>query len=222
MPEIAIKDIENKDAGTLQLSDEHFAMSGMESLMHTAVVNILANRRQGTHSTLGRSEVRGGGRKPYRQKGTGRARAGSNTSPLWRGGGTVFGPKPRDYSYHIPKKARRKALFAAVSAKLADGELTVVDGLQFETPKTKRMLDVLTALGMTGGSVLIVMKEMQDAVALSARNIPAVNVQLAIDLNAYDVLSHRKVLVTKDAMDVLVDRAESLPPQSMAEQEDNG
>jgi large subunit ribosomal protein L4 len=209
MPEVSIKDINNKDAGKLQLDDALFAISGKEALLHSAVRNYLANKRQGTHSTKGRAEVRGGGAKPFRQKGTGRARAGTNTSPLWRGGGTVFGPSPRDYSYSMPKKARRLAFYAALSAKIADNEVVILDALTFEAPKTRAMAVVLDTLGISGGSVLVVLKEMDANVALSVRNIPAANIILARDLNAYDVLSHRQVLITKEAMQSLEDRTES-------------
>ena len=205
MPEVAIKDINNKDAGKISLDDALFAITGKQALMHSAVRNYLANKRQGTHATKGRSDVRGGGAKPYKQKGTGRARAGTNNSPLWRGGGTVFGPQPRDYSYSMPKKARRQAFYAALSAKLADSEVVVIDGLSFDAPKTKQMVEALDTFGISGGSVLVVLKEMDANVALSLRNIPAAHIMLAQDLNAYDVLSHRNLLITKEAMESLED-----------------
>lgn len=208
MPDVAIKDINNKDAGKMQLDDALFAIRGKEALLHSAVRNYLANKRQGTHATKGRSQVRGGGAKPYKQKGTGRARAGTNNSPLWRGGGTVFGPQPRDYSYSMPKKALRQAFYAAFSAKLADDEITVVKGLDIDAPKTKQMVKVLDTFGISGGSVLVVLKEMDANVALSVRNIPAANIMLARDLNAYDVLSHRRLLITKEAMESLEDGSE--------------
>lgn len=208
MPEVVIKDIKNNEAGKLQLNDELFAIKGKEALMHSAVRNYLANRRQGTHATKNRAMVRGGGAKPYKQKGTGRARAGTNNSPLWRGGGTVFGPQPRDYSYSMPKKARRQAFYAALSAKIADTEVVVVDGISFDSHKTKNMVGVLDALGMSGGSVLVVLKDMDANVALSVRNIPGANIMLARDLNAYDVLSHRNILITKDAIESLEDGSE--------------
>lgn len=208
MPEIAVKDINNKDAGKLSLSDDLFALDGKEALMHLAVVNHLANKRQGTHSTKTRGMVRGGGAKPWKQKGTGRARAGTNTSPVWRGGGTVFGPHPRDYSYKMPKKARRKAFFAAVSGKIGDEEVTVLDSLSMEAPKTSKMVEILSALGLLGGSLLVVLDRMDSSVVLSLRNIPAVTLRQASDVNAYDMLSHDKVLITKEAMESLQGRAE--------------
>ncbi len=208
MPEVAVKTIENQDAGTLSLSDERFGLTGLEGLMHEASVNYLANQRQGTHATRNRALITGGGKKPYRQKGTGRARAGSTRSPLFRGGATIFGPQPRDYSYAMPKKARRKALYAALSTKLADGELVVVDSLKFEAPKTKQMVGVLEKLGLASGSVLVVLQEMDANVALSVRNIPGVNIRMASDLNTYEVLAHHAVLATKESMTSLEKEAE--------------
>ena len=208
MPDISVKDINNKDAGKISLPDEVFGIDGKEALMHSAVVNHLANRRQGTHATKTRGMVRGGGAKPWKQKGTGRARAGTNTSPVWRGGGTVFGPEPRDYSYNMPKKARRKAFFAAVSGKISDDEVVVVDSLRMDEPKTSKMADILKGLGLAGGSLLVVTKGMDPNVVLSLRNLPGVNLRQASDINAYDMLSHDRVLITKEAMESLQDRAE--------------
>jgi large subunit ribosomal protein L4 len=208
MPEVTIKDVRNKDAGTLKLNDEVFGIEGKEALMHTAVVNLLANKRQGTHSTKTRGLVSGGGRKPYKQKGTGRARAGSSRSPLWRGGGTIFGPMPRDYSYSIPRKARRQALYAALSAKIKDGEILVVDDLKMDAPKTSAMVGVLSALEVPArSSLLIVIAEADVNVMLSARNIPGVRVSVASDLNAYSVLAHDRLLATRAAMESLEKRA---------------
>jgi large subunit ribosomal protein L4 len=203
MPDIAVKDIKNRDAGTLTLKDELFGITGKEALMHGAVVNYLANQRQGAHSTKTRGLVRGGGRKPYKQKGTGRARAGSNRSPLWRGGGTTFGPRPRDYSYKMPRRARKLALYAALSGKLADGEVVVVDGLTMDEPRTKKMVEVLRGLELEGKSLLVVLKEMDANVALASRNIPAVSLKMAGDLHAYDVLSRDRLLVSRDALEAL-------------------
>ena len=208
MPEIAIKTTDNKDAGKLKLDDALFSIEGKDALLHAAVRNHLANQRQGTHATKNRAQVTGSGRKPYKQKGTGRARAGTAKSPLWKGGGTVFGPSPRDYSYSMPKKARRQAFYAAVSAKIADGDIVVVDSISMEAPKTRQMVGVLESLGIAGGSVLVVLKEFDANVALSVRNIPAARIKLARDLNAYDMLSTRKVLATKDAMESLEDGSE--------------
>jgi len=208
MPEILIKTTQNKDAGKLVLDDALFGIKGKDALLHAAVRNHLANQRQGTHSTKGRSAVTGSNAKPFKQKGTGRARAGTVKSPLWKGGGTVFGPHPRDYSYSMPKKARRQAFYAAVSAKIASGDVIVVDAIKVEAPRTRQMAEVFDALGITGGSVLVVTREFDANLALSVRNIPAARVKLARDLNAYDMLSHRKVVITKDALESLEDGTE--------------
>ncbi|MDA8389069.1 MAG: 50S ribosomal protein L4 [Nitrospiraceae bacterium] len=202
MPAIDIKDTKNNVVGSVELSDR-FATLGKGALMHEAVVNYLANQRQGTHATKTKGLVSGGGRKPWKQKHTGRARSGSSRSPLWRGGGTVFGPQPRDYSYDLPKTARRKALFAAISAKIKDGELCVVDALALEKPRTKEMIGILKGLGLAGGSTLIILSAADRAVLLSSRNIPRVDVVQAADLNVYDVASHNRLLATKAAMEML-------------------
>jgi large subunit ribosomal protein L4 len=201
MPEIGVKDINNKDVGNLNLSDDLFGITGKDSLMHSAVVNYLANQRQGTAATKNRALVRGGGKKPYKQKGTGRARHGSIRSPLMRGGGVTFGPTPRDYSYRMPRKQRRLALYAALSAKLSDDEIVVVEGFGLEGPRTRNMVEIIDSLGVGGGSLLIVLDKEDRNVALSARNIPGVKVKSAADLHAYDVLAPRKLLVTRAALD---------------------
>jgi large subunit ribosomal protein L4 len=203
MPEIGVKNIENKNAGTITLSEELFSARGKDTLMHEAVINYLANQRQGTAATKTRGLVRGGGKKPYRQKGTGRARAGSNRSPIWKGGGTVFGPSPRDYSYKMPKKARKRALYAAIAEKIKDDQLVVIDNLSIKEPKTKEMIGIMGTLGLDKGSLLIVLKETDRNVLLSARNIPGVRVMRAGDLHVYDVLSSDRLLSTKDAMESL-------------------
>ncbi len=203
MPAIEIKDINNKVVSNFEAS-ERFALSGKESLIHEAVVNYLANQRQGTHATKTKGLVSGGGKKPWKQKHTGRARSGSLRSPLWRGGGTIFGPQPRDYSYEMPKTARRTALFAALSKKLADGELTVLDGLTMEKPRTKELAGILKGLGADKeGSVLIVLANPDEQILRSARNMPRVSVMQAGDLNVYDVVVHNKVLATRQAMETL-------------------
>ena len=208
MPEISVKDMNNKDAGKMQLPDDIFGLDGSEALMHSAVVNHLANRRQGTHATKSKGMVSGGGAKPYKQKGTGRARAGSNRSPLWHGGGTVFGPQPRDYSYKMPRKARRKAFFAAISGKISDGEVTVLDSFAMDEPRTGRMAGILKGLGFEKGSLLVVTRELDRNLALSLRNIPGVRLRQAADVNTYDVLAHDRVLITREAMESLQSRAE--------------
>lgn len=200
MPEIEIRDKANAVTGKVSLSGRVFGSEGNTSLMHTAVVNYLANQRQGTHAVKTKGLVSGGGRKPFKQKHTGRARAGSIRSPLWKGGGTVFGPQPRDYSYSIPKKERISALCSALSMKLSDGEIIVVDGFKLEAPKTKDMVSILKNLEVGGKSLLVVMAEPNGNLMASVRNIPRVAVKLADDINVYDVLSHERLILTKDAV----------------------
>lgn len=203
MPAVEIKDKSNKVTGKMDLPDAKFSVSGHDPLVHEAVVNYLANQRQGTHATKTKGLVSGGGKKPWKQKHTGRARAGSNRSPLWRGGGTVFGPLPRDYSYQMPKTARRVAFFAALSGKIKDGALTVVDGLKVEKPRTREMVAVLKAMGLSDKKVLLVLSEPDDALMLSVRNIANMDVVMAADLNVYDVVSAGHILVTKGAVEAL-------------------
>ena len=199
MPEIEVKDRKNNTVEKMALRDDLFAVKAKEGVLHEGIINYLANQRQGTHATKTKGLVRGGGKKPWRQKHTGRARAGSIRSPLWRGGGTVFGPQPRDYSYKLPKKVKRLGLVAALSKKFEGGEVIVLDSLSLEKPKTKEMVGLLKDLGISGRSVLIVLPEKEDIISLAARNIPAVNVVRVADLNTYDVLAHRVLLMTKNA-----------------------
>ncbi len=200
MPEVEVKDINNNVVEKVTLPEDVFGREVRVDLLHTAVVNYLANQRQGTHCTKTRSTVRGGGKKPWRQKHTGRARHGSIRSPLWRGGAVVFGPQPRDYYYKLPKKQKRLALKTALSAKLRDNELTVVDNIALEMPKTKEMVSILKKMGLDGKSVLIVTAEKDENVYLSARNIPGVDVIRAADINTYELLVHDHVLLTRDAL----------------------
>jgi large subunit ribosomal protein L4 len=207
MPEIEIKDKNNKSVGKIDVGGAVFGTDVKAGVLHDSIVNYLANQRQGTHSTKTKGLVRGGGKKPWKQKHTGRARSGSIRSPLWRGGGTIFGPQPRDYSYAIPKKARKLALRAALSGKLSDGEITVIDDLSLAKPRTKDIAAILKNLDITGKSTLIVLPEYNEAVMLSARNIPGVAVRKASDLNSYDVVSHNRVLATKKAVEILAEEA---------------
>jgi len=200
MPEIEVKDINNNIIEKITLPEKIFGVEIKKELLHRVVVNYLANQRQGTHATKTRGMVRGGGKKPWRQKHTGRARHGSIRSPLWRGGGIIFGPQPRDYSYKIPKKQRRYALKSALSAKLKDGELIVIDKIEIEKPKTKKMLILLKSLGINGESILFITAEKDENVYLSARNIPKVTVMKAMDINTYQILVHKKVVITKSAL----------------------
>lgn len=200
MPKVSVYNMKGETVGEIDLKDEVFGAPVREALMHQAVVRHLANARQGTVSTKTRAEVSGGGRKPWRQKGTGRARHGSIRSPIWVGGGTVFGPKPRDYRQKLPKKARRAALRSALSSKVASGDFVVLDALHLDAPKTKEMAEVLTNLKAAGEKALFVTGEADKNVILSTRNLPGVGTARAADLCTYDVLAYRKVFATKDAV----------------------
>lgn len=200
MPRVAVYNTKGEQVGDIELRDDIFGVEVNEALVHQAVVRYLANQRQGTASTKTRGEVSGGGRKPWRQKGTGRARHGSIRSPIWVGGGTVFGPKPRDYRQAMPKKARRAALRSALSSKVAAGEFLVLDELQLAQPKTRQVVELLANLKAKGSSALLVTADVDRNVVLSARNIPGVGTTRAGDLNVYDVVRHSKVIATKDAI----------------------
>lgn len=208
MPKVQVIDTANKPRGEMDLPEEFFGIRNRQGLLHESVVNYLANQRQGTHATKTKGKVSGGGKKPYRQKGTGRARAGSIRSPLWKGGGTTFGPSPRDYYFSMPRQARKLALYAALSVKIADGEVTVVDSIDIDEPKTRQMVEILDNLELSGESLLVVVGEPGAALALSARNIPEVRLMRARDLHAYDVLARRRVLITKEALQALQEQAE--------------
>ncbi len=203
MVETQVKDINNKALENIELPDTIFGLRVRKDILHTAVVNYLANQRQGTHSTKTKGEVRGGGRKPWKQKKTGRARHGSIRSPLWKGGGITFGPKPRGYSYKLPKKFKRFALKTALSSKYNDNEMMIIDDIKINEPKTKGIVEILKNLGVDGKNVLIVLPESDQNVVLSARNIVGVDVVRVSDINTYDVLSHNIVMMTKDAVSVL-------------------
>lgn len=205
MPEFDVKDKNNNVVEKINLRDDIFDIRTSPGVVHEAVINFRANQRQGTHATKTRGLISGGGKKPWRQKHTGRARAGSIRSPLWRGGGTVFGPQPRDYSYNLPRKVKRIALMTALSTKLSDGEVVIINNLSLEKPRTKEILMALKNLGLTGKSVLIVLPEKDNTIALSARNIPGVSITLAANLNTYDVIAHNILLITKEAVTKLED-----------------
>ncbi len=198
MPTVAVVNLKGEKVGELALPDSIFAAEINESLMHDAVVAYLASQRAGTHDTKTRGEVSGGGRKPWRQKGTGRARQGSIRSPLWAGGGTAFGPTPREYGYKLPKKMRRLALKSALSAKVAADELVVVDELRLPEAKTREMATVLGALGT--GEALVVTAAPDDTVSLASRNLPGVKAAVADGLNVYDILNHDRLIMTRDAV----------------------
>jgi large subunit ribosomal protein L4 len=199
MPEVEVKDRNNNTVEKVNLSDDIFGVHAKPGVIHERVINFLANQRHGTHATKTKGLVRGGGKKPWRQKHTGRARAGSIRSPLWRGGGIIFGPQPRDYSYNLPKKVKTLSLKTALHEKLFSGGIIIVDDLSVDKPKTKKMLEILKNLGLAGKSVLIVLPEKDDSITLSARNIPNVNSIRAVDLNTYDIVAYNMLLITKEA-----------------------
>lgn len=198
-----VYDMKGAEAGTIELNDGIFAVPVNPIVIHEAVKQYLANRRQGTQSTLTRTEVRGGGRKPWRQKGTGRARQGSIRAPQWTHGGVALGPKPRSYRITMNKKAKRLALKSAFSSKVAAEEFIVVDSLAFDAPKTKKMVEVLAALNAAGKKALIVVDAKSDAndiVISSARNIEGVKTLYVNTLNVYDIIKHDVLIMTKDAV----------------------
>jgi large subunit ribosomal protein L4 len=199
MPQVEVIGKDSKSVGKADLPDSIFGVEVKRGLLHEVVRNHNANKRQGTASTKTKGLVRGGGRKPFKQKGTGRARQGSNRSPLMRGGGTVFGPQPRDYSYKLPKKVKWLALSSALTAKLNDGEVMVVDSLSVAEPKTKLVKGMLDGLGLTK-NVLMIVPEKDAALELAVRNIPKVHVARVGELNAASIIKHEKLLIAKDAI----------------------
>jgi large subunit ribosomal protein L4 len=199
MPKAAVLNMAGESVGEIELSDAIFGIEPNKIVLHTAVVNYLANQRQGTQSTLTRAEVAGGGRKPWKQKGTGHARQGSIRAPQWRHGGVALGPKPRDYSYTINKKVKKLALFSALSSKVQDNELLVLESLTVDGFKTKAILNVLEAI-KSGKKVLIVMPAVDEKVVVSARNIPGVKTTIVGSLNVYDILNCDTFVVLKDAV----------------------
>ncbi len=199
MPKVALYNMLGEQIGDIELSDDVFGIEVNTHVMYEAVKAYLANQRQGTQSAKTRSEVRGGGRKPWRQKGTGRARQGSIRSPQWKGGGVVFAPKPRDYSIRLPRKIKRLALKSALSAKVKNNEIVVLDQLKMETPKTKDMIKVLGDLNIAK-KALIVLPEKDENVVLSARNIQGIETCHVSTLNVYNILKYDQFIITKDAV----------------------
>ena len=199
MPKIDILNIKGENVGELELNETLFATEVSKHAVYEVIKNQLANKRQGTQSAKTRAEVRGGGRKPFRQKGTGRARQGSIRAPHYTGGGVVFAPKPRDYSYKLAKKLRRKALYSVLTSKLNDNELVVVDSLQLENAKTKEAALALNAL-KADRKAYVVTAEKDELVYRSFRNIPGVEVAEARLINVYDLVKHDKLVITKDAV----------------------
>ena len=198
MANVSVFNMEGKEVGTIELNDAVFGVEVNEHLVHMAVVQQLANNRQGTQKAKTRSEVSGGGRKPWRQKGTGHARQGSTRSPQWTGGGVVFAPVPRDYSFKMNKKEKRAALKSALTSKVQDAKLIVVDELKFDEIKTKNFATVMSNLNVNKG--LVVIAENDANVVLSARNMANVNTTLVNTMNVYDVMNAKTLVLTKDAV----------------------
>lgn len=199
MPKVSLYNVSGEQVGDLELCDSVFGIEVNQHVLYEVVKNQLANKRQGTQSTKNRSEVRGGGRKPWRQKGTGRARQGSIRSPQWKGGGVVFAPKPRDHSYKLPKKVRKLAMKSALSSKVSNEEILVLDSLNLESPRTKDIVNMLKNNNSTK-KALIVMADKDENVIRSAKNIQGVETTLVNTLNVYDILRHDLFIITKDAV----------------------
>lgn len=202
MPKLTVFDQKGAQVGDVELSDSVFGIKPNEHVLYQAIVMQQASQRQGTHAVKNRSAVRGGGRKPWKQKGTGRARQGSIRSPQWVGGGTVFGPTPRSYAYKLPKKVRKLAIRSALSGKVGESDLIVLDSLKFDAPKTKEFVAVLKNLSVTE-KALVVTNDFDDTVVLSSRNIPGVKVLTATQVNVLDVVAYNKLIVTKEAAEKL-------------------
>ena len=202
MAKVTMLNMQGANAGTIELNDEIFAITPNEFAVHAVVKNYLANQRQGTQSAKTRGEVRGGGKKPFRQKGTGRHRQGHSTDPSQIGGGIVFAPKPRDYRYTLPKKLRRLAMKSALSSKVAENQIVVVDELKFDAPKTKEMIKFLEAV-KAEKKALIITAEKDENVVKSAANIPGVRTALATTMNVYEIVNHTSFIVTKEAVELI-------------------
>ena len=201
MANVSVYNIEGKEVGSIELNDAVFGVEVNEHLVHMAVVNQLANNRQGTQSAKTRSEVSGGGRKPWRQKGTGHARQGSTRAPQWTGGGIVFAPKPRDYSFKMNKKEKKIALLSALTSKVADNKIVVLDAFNLDEVKTKKFAEVMSNLKVD--KALVVIEGENKNVVLSGRNIPTVKVSATNEINTYDVLKYETLVVTKAAVEKL-------------------
>lgn len=197
MAKVDVLNVKGEKVEEINLSDDIFGIEPNEAVVHQVVVALLANKRQGTQSAKTRAEVRGGGRKPWKQKGTGRARAGSIRSPLWKGGGIIFAPKPRDYSQKVNKKMRRLAMKSVLSSKVLDNELVVLDSLNFDAPKTKEMVQVLNNINTK--KALVVIADNNESIYKSARNIPGVALATVDTLNVYDMLKYYNLVLTKEA-----------------------
>ena len=200
MAKVTMLNMAGAEAGVIELNDDIFAITPNENAVHAVIKNYLANQRQGTQSAKTRAEVRGGGRKPFRQKGTGRHRQGSTTDPSQIGGGIAFGPKPRSYRYAVPKKLKRLALKSALSAKVLENEIIVLDELKFDAPKTKEMVKVLENI-KAAKKALIVTAEKDENIVKSAANIPGVRTALVGTMNVYEIVNHTSFIVTKEAIE---------------------
>ena len=218
MAKVTMLNMAGDEAGTIELKDEIFGIEPNANAVHAVVVNYLANQRQGTQSAKTRGDVRGGGRKPFRQKGTGRHRQGSTTDPSQVGGGVAFAPKPRSYRYSVPKKVKRLAMKSALSSKVAEKEIIVLDELKFEEPKTKEMIKVLNNI-KADKKALIITASKDENVVKSAANIPGVKTALVGTMNVYEIVNHNSFIVTKEAVEkieeVTVERCVVISEQSM-------
>ena len=201
MASVSVYNMEGKEVGTMELNDAVFGVEVNEHLVHMAVVRQLANKRQGTQKAKTRSEVSGGGRKPWRQKGTGHARQGSTRAPQWTGGGVVFAPVPRDYSFKMNKKEKRAALKSVLTAKVQENKVVILDELKFDEIKTKAMVNVLN--NVKAEKAIVVLKENDEKVVLSARNIADVQTSLVNTINVYDILKHNTLVMTKEAVQAI-------------------
>ncbi len=199
MPSISVVDMEGKNVGTIDLAESVFGIEPNAAVMHQMVVNYLAAQRQGTQSALTRAEVSGGGKKPWRQKGTGRARQGSTRAPQWTHGGIVFAPKPRDYRFTVNKKVKRLAMKSALSTKAAESEIIVVDSIKLDEYKTKKIAAMLSAIG-ADKKALVVLPEVDSKVIKSANNLPGVKTAQVNELNVYDILNADKLVIAKEAV----------------------
>jgi large subunit ribosomal protein L4 len=207
MPLVKVYSTAKRKVSEMELDERVFNVEIKDHLLHDVVRMQLANMRTGTASTKNRSAVRGGGRKPYRQKGTGRARAGSRRSPLWRGGGVIFGPAPRDFGFNLPKKMRKQALRVALSARATEGKLLILNQFELKEIKTKSFVEILARLGME--KALIVISQENFTLERSARNIPGVKVLRVEGLNVYDILNHENLILVKDAVEKIQERLAS-------------
>jgi len=206
--EIEVRDINNNVKGKISLSKKIFDSAVSGSVVHGAVVSYLANQRQGTHATKTRAIVSGGGKKPWKQKKTGRSRHGSMRSPIWRGGGIAFGPQPRDYSINMPKGMKKAAMYKALTMKLTDGEIGVIDSIAIEKPGTKAIVKMIEKMGLNSKKLLIVLPQKNKNIMLSVRNIPIADVMQVSDLNAYCILTFDYILFTAEALSMLQGSAE--------------